>query len=113
VIIYNNPDDTKKNRGFCFLEYGSHRDASVAKKRLSIPPMKIWGCDILVDWADPLEEPDDDVMSKVKVLYVRNITCSVTENELRTAFGAYGIIDRVKKIKVFTNNIKTTVRISS
>ena len=25
VIIYSSPDDKKKNRGFCFLEYESHK----------------------------------------------------------------------------------------
>ena len=53
-----------------------------------------------MDWADPVEEPDEDIMRQVKVLYVRNITCSVTETELRAAFSKFGIIDRVKKIKV-------------
>ena len=25
MIIYSSPDDKKKNRGFCFLEYESHK----------------------------------------------------------------------------------------
>lgn len=65
VIIYSSPDDRRKNRGFCFLEYDSHKAASVAKRRLSAPNYKVWGCDIIVDWADPQEEPDDETMSKV------------------------------------------------
>ena len=32
VIIYSSPDDKKKNRGFCFLEYESHKAASLAKR---------------------------------------------------------------------------------
>jgi heterogeneous nuclear ribonucleoprotein R len=36
---------------------------------------------------------------KVKVLYVRNLTISVSEEKLREVFEAYGKIDRVKKIK--------------
>ncbi|XP_050428346.1 heterogeneous nuclear ribonucleoprotein R isoform X1 [Adelges cooleyi] len=99
VIIYSSPDDRRKNRGFCFLEYESHKAASVAKRRLSAPNYKVWGCDIIVDWADPQEEPDDETMSKVKVLYVRNLTQEVTENRLKETFEAYGSIERVKKIK--------------
>merc|ERR1712126_478650 len=72
VIIYSSPDDKKKNRGFCFLEYDSHKSASLAKRRLSSGRIRVWSCDIIVDWADAQEEPDDDTMSKVKVLYVRN-----------------------------------------
>lgn len=99
VIIYSSPDDRRKNRGFCFLEYDSHKAASVAKRRLSAPNYKVWGCDIIVDWADPQEEPDDETMSKVKVLYVRNLTQEVTENRLKETFEAHGSVERVKKIK--------------
>lgn len=66
MIIYSSPDDKKKNRGFCFLEYESHKAASLAKRRLSTGRIKVWGCDIIVDWADPQEEPDEQTMSKVK-----------------------------------------------
>ena len=53
VIIYSSPDDKKKNRGFCFLEYESHKAASLAKRRLGTGRIKVWSCDIIVDWADP------------------------------------------------------------
>ena len=52
-------------RGFCFLEYESHKAASLAKRRLETGRVKVWSCDIIVDWADPQEEPDDDTMSQV------------------------------------------------
>ncbi|KAL7638381.1 UNVERIFIED_CONTAM: hypothetical protein RMT77_010951 [Armadillidium vulgare] len=99
VIIYSSPDDKKKNRGFCFLEYESHKAASLAKRRLSSGRLKVWGCEIIVDWADPQEEPDDDTMSKVKVLYVRNLTQSTTEEMLKEKFEEFGKVERVKKIK--------------
>lgn len=65
VIIYSSPDDKKKNRGFCFLEYESHKSASLAKRRLETGRVKVWSCDIIVDWADPQEEPDSETMSQV------------------------------------------------
>ncbi|XP_054265513.1 heterogeneous nuclear ribonucleoprotein Q-like isoform X5 [Macrosteles quadrilineatus] len=99
VIIYSSPDDKKKNRGFCFLEYESHKAASLAKRRLGTGRIKVWGCDIIVDWADPQEEPDSETMSKVKVLYVRNLTQDCTEEKLKEAFEVYGVVERVKKIK--------------
>ncbi|XP_014219780.1 heterogeneous nuclear ribonucleoprotein R [Copidosoma floridanum] len=61
--------------------------------------MKVWGCDIIVDWADPQEEPDEQTMSKVRVLYVRNLTQDCTEEKLKECFEQYGKIERVKKIK--------------
>ncbi|XP_034938338.1 heterogeneous nuclear ribonucleoprotein R-like isoform X13 [Chelonus insularis] len=99
VIIYSSPDDKKKNRGFCFLEYESHKAASLAKRRLSTGRIKVWGCDIIVDWADPQEEPDEQTMAKVRVLYVRNLTQDCSEEKLKECFEQYGKIDRVKKIK--------------
>jgi heterogeneous nuclear ribonucleoprotein R len=99
VIIYSSPDDKKKNRGFCFLEYESHKAASLAKRRLGTGRIKVWSCDIIVDWADPQEEPDQDTMSRVKVLYCRNLTSAVTEESLRETFERYGRVERVKKIK--------------
>merc|ERR1712008_374734 len=99
VIIYSSPDDKKKNRGFCFLEYESHKAASLAKRRLETGRIKVWSCDIIVDWADPQEEPDNDTMAGVKVLYVRNLTVAVTEEKIQEVFEEYGKIERVKKIK--------------
>ncbi|XP_057662364.1 heterogeneous nuclear ribonucleoprotein Q isoform X5 [Diorhabda carinulata] len=99
VIIYSSPDDKKKNRGFCFLEYESHKAASLAKRRLGTGRIKVWGCDIIVDWADPQEEPDEQTMSKVKVLYVRNLTQEISEEKLKEEFEQFGKVERVKKIK--------------
>lgn len=99
VIIYSSPDDKKKNRGFCFLEYESHKAASLAKRRLGTGRIKVWGCDIIVDWADPQEEPDESTMSKVKVLYVRNLTQDISEEKLKESFEQFGKVERVKKIK--------------
>ena len=61
---------------------------------------QVWGLDIIVDWADSQEEPDEETMSKVKVLYARNLTQKVSEDLLRATFERYGTIERVKKIKV-------------
>ena len=35
----------------------------------------------------------------MKVLYVRNLTSDVTEDQLKEKFGTYGKVERVKKIK--------------
>ncbi len=67
AIIYSSPDDTRQNRGFCFLEYESHKAASHAKQRLETGRIKVWSCDIIVDWADPQEEPDEAIMAQVRL----------------------------------------------
>jgi len=72
VIIYNVPDDPKKkNRGFTFLDFDCHKTAAAAKKRLAT--CRVFGCDIIVDWADPLEEPDEETMSKV-LAFIQHLT---------------------------------------
>ncbi|CAD5113392.1 DgyrCDS2564 [Dimorphilus gyrociliatus] len=100
VIVYAFPDDPKKkNRGFAFLEYDTHKSASGAKRKLASGRIRVWGSEIIVDWADPQDEPDEETMAKVKVLYVRNLRSNVTEEELKKIFEPFGEIERVKKVK--------------
>ena len=53
-----------------------------------------------MDWADPDDEPDDHIMSQVKVLYVRNLTSEVSENDVKDVFLPFGNIERVRKVRV-------------
>lgn len=101
VIIYKSLDDDKNNRGFCFLEFESHKLASQAKRRLGTGRVCVWNCEIIVDWADPQEQPDDEIMNKVKILFVRNLVQSVTEEILFENFSRFGELERIKKIKDF------------
>ncbi|CAL8314894.1 unnamed protein product [Merluccius merluccius] len=99
VILYHQPDDKKKNRGFCFLEYEDHKTAAQARRRLMSGKVKVWGNVVTVEWADPIEDPDPEVMAKVKVLFVRNLSNGVTEELLESSFGRFGKLERVKKLK--------------
>ncbi|EHB08902.1 Heterogeneous nuclear ribonucleoprotein R [Heterocephalus glaber] len=98
VILYHQPDDKKKNR-FCFLEYEDHKSAAQARRRLMSGKVKVWGNVVTVEWADPVEEPDPEVMAKVKVLFVRNLATTVTEEILEKSFSEFGKLERVKKLK--------------
>ncbi|XP_061901212.1 heterogeneous nuclear ribonucleoprotein Q isoform X3 [Entelurus aequoreus] len=99
VILYHQPDDKKKNRGFCFLEYEDHKTAAQARRRLMSGKVKVWGNAVTVEWADPIEDPDPEVMAKVKVLFVRNLANDVTEETLEKSFSHFGKLERVKKLK--------------
>uniref|UniRef100_A0A3Q3LAC9 Synaptotagmin binding, cytoplasmic RNA interacting protein n=1 Tax=Mastacembelus armatus TaxID=205130 RepID=A0A3Q3LAC9_9TELE len=99
VILYHQPDDKKKNRGFCFLEYEDHKTAAQARRRLMSGKVKVWGNVVTVEWADPIEDPDPEVMAKVKVLFVRNLANGVTEEILEKSFSEFGKLERVKKLK--------------
>ncbi|KAM9466138.1 synaptotagmin binding, cytoplasmic RNA interacting protein, like isoform 2-T2 [Clarias gariepinus] len=99
VILYHQPDDKKKNRGFCFLEYEDHKTAAQARRRLMSGKVKVWGNVVTVEWADPIEDPDPEVMAKVKVLFVRNLASTVSEELLEKTFSQFGKLERVKKLK--------------
>lgn len=75
VILYLQPVDKKKNRGFCFLEYEDHKTAAQARRRLMSGKVKVWGNLVTVEWADPLEDPDPEVMAKVRVWLKATIVC--------------------------------------
>merc|ERR1711962_1819728 len=54
-----------------------------------------------VDWAEPEHEVDEETMSTVKILFVRNLMLSTTETTLRELFNRLGnnAVERVKKAK--------------
>ena len=65
VIVYPSATDKSKNRGFAFVEYESHRAAAMARRKLIPGRIQLWGHTIAVDWAEPEQEVDEDIMSKV------------------------------------------------
>lgn len=102
VIVYRSAENRlQQNRGFCFVRFESHEAALDAKQNISKNPVRYFGHPVYVDWADPIELPDDSIMNEVRVLYVRNLTPSVTEEQLTENFAAFGRIERVKKMKDF------------
>ncbi|NWS73937.1 RBM46 protein, partial [Crotophaga sulcirostris] len=101
VIVYPNATDKTKNRGFAFVEYESHRAAAMARRRLIPGTFQLWGHTIQVDWADPEREVDEETMQRVKVLYVRNLMVSTTEDTIKAEFNKFkpGAVERVKKLR--------------
>ncbi|KAH9282897.1 APOBEC1 complementation factor [Echinococcus granulosus] len=103
VICYPSVADKSKNRGFAFVEYESHKAAAMARRKLIPGRIQPWGQQIAVDWAEPEREVNEEIMMKVKILYVRNLMLGTTEEQLRAQFlEAAGAgdqaIERVKKI---------------
>lgn len=103
VIVYPSANDKTKNRGFAFVQYGSHRAAAVARRKLIPNRISLFGQPIAVDWAEPEPEVDEDVMAAVKVLYVRNLMLTTTEEKIRFEFEKIkeNSVERVKKMKDF------------
>jgi len=99
VIVYPSATDKSKNRGFAFVEYDHHRAAAMARRKLMNGKIQLWGHPIAVDWAEPEQEVDDEIMDQVKVLYVRNLQLNTTEETIETLFKQFAEVERVKKIK--------------
>ncbi|KAM7451805.1 RNA-binding protein 47 [Porites harrisoni] len=102
VIVYPSAQDKTKNRGFAFVEYSSHRDAAMARRKLMTGKIQLWGHQIAVDWAEPEQEVDEEIMDQVKVLYARNLLLSTTEDTIEQVFSKFGEVERVKKIKDYS-----------
>ncbi|XP_078366139.1 putative RNA-binding protein 46 isoform X2 [Oculina patagonica] len=102
VIVYPSAQDKTKNRGFAFVEYTSHRDAAMARRKLMTGKIQLWGHQIAVDWAEPEQEVDEEIMDQVKVLYARNLLLSTTEDTIEQVFSKFGEVERVKKIKDYS-----------
>uniref|UniRef100_A0A667YTR6 Probable RNA-binding protein 46 n=1 Tax=Myripristis murdjan TaxID=586833 RepID=A0A667YTR6_9TELE len=100
VIVYPSSTDKSKNRGFAFVEYESHKAAAMARRKLIPGTFQLWGHSIQVDWAEPEKDVDEETMQRVRVLYVRNLMLSTTEETLRQEFSCFkaGAVERVKKL---------------
>jgi Q family heterogeneous nuclear ribonucleoprotein R len=65
VILYKNCFDRRMNRGFAFVEFTTHRAAAMARRALVPGYVKIWDQEVMVDWAEPEPDIDDDQMRRV------------------------------------------------
>merc|ERR1719483_809800 len=99
AIIYSTPGSNLANRGFCFLDFESHKSASDAKRKLLT--LQVWNRELMVSWADTQEEPDEKKMEAVKTLYVKNLSVSASEEVLRATFEQFGNLEKVKKVRDF------------
>lgn len=107
IIMYepleSQRDNGATNRGFAFVEFESHMDASTVKKNLLNRSLALFGRYYQnVDWADPENTPDDTVMSTVKNLYVKGWSETRTEEEIKALFEPYGVVEKIKKINNFS-----------
>uniref|UniRef100_A0A4W6CPD9 Probable RNA-binding protein 46 n=1 Tax=Lates calcarifer TaxID=8187 RepID=A0A4W6CPD9_LATCA len=100
VIVYPSSTDKSRNRGFAFVEYESHKAAAMARRKLIPGTFQLWGHSIQVDWAEPEKDVDEEVMQRVRVLYVRNLMLSTSEETLHQEFSRFkpGSVERVKKL---------------
>ncbi|KAJ8649950.1 hypothetical protein MRB53_002973 [Persea americana] len=84
------------NRGFAFLEFSSRNDAMNAYKCLTKRDV-VFGVDrtAKVSFADSFVEPDDEIMAKVKTVFVDGLPASWDEDRVKALLKKFGEIENV------------------
>ncbi|XP_043690009.1 heterogeneous nuclear ribonucleoprotein R-like isoform X2 [Telopea speciosissima] len=85
------------NRGFAFLDFPSRADALDACKRLQRMDV-VFGTDrtAKVAFADTFIEPDDEIMSQVKTIFIDGLPPAWDEDRVREPLKKYGKIEKVE-----------------
>lgn len=96
------------SRGFAFLEFSCHADAMLAYKRLQKPDVVFGHSErtAKVAFAEPLREPDPEIMAKVKTVFLDGLPPHWDEEQVRGQFKIYGEIIRI----VLARNMSTAKR---
>ncbi|XP_008802868.2 nucleolin-like [Phoenix dactylifera] len=108
ITLVEDTQNEGLSRGFAFLEFSCHEDAMLAYKRLQKPDV-IFGHPERtgkVAFAEPLREPDPEVMAQVKSVFVDGLPPYWDEDRVKEQFKAYGEIERV----VLARNMSTARR---
>ncbi|KAJ7526846.1 hypothetical protein O6H91_16G043400 [Diphasiastrum complanatum] len=96
VELLKDPNNPARNRGFAFVDYYNHACAENARKVLSRASFRLASNVPTVSWADPRSGLDTPAaMAQVKVVYVRNLPDTVTEEQLKSLFERHGEVTRV------------------
>ncbi|XP_048521468.1 APOBEC1 complementation factor isoform X2 [Dendroctonus ponderosae] len=98
VITYRSYANPAHNRGFAFLEFRTHEEASYFRAKYW-DKLYMFGKKMSVTWAIPLKEMDEHEASKVKILFLRNL--NVTEPPEDFTRFIYDLIDRSLVDKVY------------
>ncbi|XWS33840.1 hypothetical protein CRYUN_Cryun22dG0117500 [Craigia yunnanensis] len=96
------------SRGFAFLEFSCHADAMLAYKRLQKPDVVFGHPErtAKVAFAEPLREPDPEIMVTVKTVFLDSLPPHWDEDRVREKLKGYGEIVRI----VLARNMSTAKR---
>ncbi|KAH7443544.1 hypothetical protein KP509_02G039700 [Ceratopteris richardii] len=95
VDLVKDPQNPERNRGFAFVEYYNHACAEHSRRMLSAPGFKLGSSIPTISWADSPSGADYPGASQVRVVYVRNLPESATQEQLSRLFEHHGEITRV------------------
>ncbi|KAM7263327.1 hypothetical protein ACFE04_001010 [Oxalis oulophora] len=94
IELLKDPQNTRRNRGYVFIEYYNHACAEYSRLKMSIPEFKLADNSPTVSWADP-KNADSSASSQVKALYVKNLPRDVTQESVMKLFERHGRITKV------------------
>lgn len=108
ITLVSDPQREGLSRGFAFLEFSCHGDAMLAYKRLQKPDVIFGHLErtAKVAFAEPLREPDPEVMVHVKSVFVDGLPPQWNEDHVRDLFKGYGEIERI----MLARNMSTSKR---
>ncbi|KAL3525296.1 hypothetical protein ACH5RR_013668 [Cinchona calisaya] len=108
ITLVADPKNEGLSRGFAFLEFSCHAEALLAYKRLQKPDVVFGHTErtAKVAFAEPLREPDPEVMAQVKSVFVDGLPPHWDEDRVRETFKRFGEIARV----MLARNMSTTKR---
>ncbi|KAK6942477.1 RNA recognition motif domain, partial [Dillenia turbinata] len=106
VTVMADPNNSERNRGFAFVELETIKDAQTAFKKLQKKDAFGKQHNIKVAWAEPLKEPDEEEMLKVKTVYAEFIPSSWDEEKVKDHFKKFGEIENV----VLARNLQASRR---
>lgn len=96
------------SRGFAFVMFSCHVDAMAAYKRLQKPDVVFGHPErtVKVAFAEPLREPDPEIMAHVKTVFLDGVPPHWKENQIRDQIKGYGDVIRI----VLARNMSTAKR---
>ncbi|KAM0032539.1 putative RNA recognition motif domain, nucleotide-binding alpha-beta plait domain superfamily [Helianthus debilis subsp. tardiflorus] len=108
ITLVADPQHEGLSRGFAFIEFSGRPDAKAAYKRLQKPDAIFGHPDrsAKVAFAEPLREPDPEVLAQVKSVFVDGLPPHWDEDIVRNHLKTYGTIERV----MLARNMSTAKR---
>lgn len=94
VELLKDPQNSRRNRGFAFIEYYNHACAEYSRQKMLNPKFKLDDNAPTVSWADP-KNAESSASSQVKAVYVKNLPKNVTQEQLEKIFEHHGKIMKV------------------
>ncbi|MCD7472430.1 hypothetical protein HAX54_013665 [Datura stramonium] len=95
VTVMANPNNIEQNRGFAFVELETSKEAQIAFSKLQKKDAFGKHMKVKVAWAQPLIEPNEEEMLKVKSVYAEYLPSSWNEEKVRDYFGKFGEIESI------------------